>query len=64
MGDAWQVAEFQGGKTAPKTITTIDGKVMTTSVVKSGQPYATLLVDARNGFNELSCKAAMWTVRH
>ena len=25
---------------------------------------ATLLVDARNGFNELSRKAAMWTLRH
>jgi len=64
MGNAWQAAEFRGGKTAPKTITTIDSEVTTTSVVESGQPYTTLLVDARNGFNELSCKVAMWTIRH
>jgi hypothetical protein len=25
---------------------------------------ATLLIDTRNGFNELSQKAALWTVRH
>ena len=27
-------------------------------------PEALLLVDARNGFNELSCMAMLWTVRH
>ena len=30
----------------------------------STQPPAVLLVDARNGFNELSRKAMLWTVRH
>jgi len=42
----------------------IDRDLMTTSVIVPGQPYATLLVNARNGFNELSRKAVMWTVRH
>jgi len=64
MGDAWQAAKFQGGKTTPRTITTINGDAMTTSVVKSGQPYATLLVDAHNGFSKLSCKVVMWTICH
>ena len=27
-------------------------------------PHATLFVDAKNGFNELSRKAMLWTVRH
>jgi len=44
-------------------VTAIDGDT-TTTTVELGQPYATLLVDACNGFNELSRKAAMWTVRH
>jgi hypothetical protein len=26
--------------------------------------HVTLLVDARNGFNELGCKTMIWTVRH
>ena len=27
-------------------------------------PHGTLCVDARNGFNEVSRKAMLWTVRH
>jgi hypothetical protein len=30
----------------------------------SPDPKAVLLIDARNGFNELGCKGALWTVRH
>ena len=31
---------------------------------KDAEPSGTTLVDARNGFNELSCLAMLWTVRH
>jgi len=63
MGNAWREAEIRGGRTPTRTVMAIDGD-MTTTTKEPGQPYATLLVDVRNGFNELSHKAAMWTIRH
>jgi hypothetical protein len=33
-------------------------------VDEEDDPYVILLVDATNGFNEMSRKAALWTVRH
>jgi len=62
MGDAWAEAELNGGRTQPKR--TSPTAATTDPSNGADQPYATLLVDARNGFNELSRKAALWTVRH
>ena len=31
---------------------------------QESEPSGTKLVDARNGFNELSCLEILWTVRH
>jgi len=59
MGDAWAKAELNGGCTQPKRTNPATATAPTT---EADQPYATLLVDARNGFNELSRKAALWTV--
>jgi len=61
MGDAWAEAELNGGRTQPKRTNPATTMAPTT---EADQPYATLLVGARNGFNELSRKAALWTVQH
>jgi len=60
MGNAWAKAELNGGCTQP--MRTSDPQ--TDPTTKANQPYTTLLVDARNGFNELSRKAVLWMVRH
>jgi len=62
MGDAWEKAENAGRnlpEMPPNATTTHDDA--THAIPK---PYTTLLVDACNGFNELSCKAGLWTVCH
>jgi len=63
MGDAWEAAEKAGGNLPAKhplsATTTLDD-----NNIAIPKPYATLLVDARNGFNELSQKVGLWTVRH
>ena len=41
-----------------------DGTEIGDDDAASDGPFGTLLVDARNGFNELSRKAMLWTVRH
>ena len=33
-------------------------------LTQEAEPSGTTLVDACNGFNELSCLAMIWTVRH
>ena len=33
-------------------------------LTQDAEPIRTTLVDARNGFNKLSCFTMMWTVRH
>ena len=33
-------------------------------LIQEAEPSGTTLVDARNGFNKLSCLALLWTVRH
>ena len=33
-------------------------------LTQDAEPSGTMLVDARNGFNELSRLAMLWTVRH
>jgi len=62
MGDAWTKAELNGGCTQPKRISPT--AVMTDQSNRADQLYATLLVNAWNGFNELSRKAVLWTVQH
>jgi len=63
MGDAWTKAELQGGHTPRKQVNqSAEDSALTEDTTLS--PYTTLLVNARNGFNELSCKAALWTVQH
>jgi len=60
MGDTWAEAELNSSHTQPKRNSPT---AMTTDPTNGAdQPYATLLVDARNGFNELSQKAVLWTV--
>ena len=33
-------------------------------LTQEAEPSGTTLIDARNGFNELSCLAMLWTVQH
>jgi len=61
MGNAWQVAKLNGGQSPLRTATTLQGDL---TIKELAQPYATLLVDACNGFNKLICKVSMWTVCH
>jgi len=61
MGDAWAKAELNGGRIQPKRTNTTTETAPTT---EADQPYTTLLVDMRNGFNDPSHKAALWTVQH
>jgi len=53
MGDAWQAAKLRWSQTPPRMVTEVNGDD-TTTIKEPGQPYATLLVDACNGFSELS----------
>ncbi len=60
MGDAWAEAELNGSRMQPKIISPT--AAATDQSNGADQLYATLLVDAWNGFNELSQKAALWMV--
>ena len=33
-------------------------------LTQDSEPIGTTIIDARNGFNELSCLAMLWTVQH
>jgi len=66
MGDSWTAAERLGGHTPTNPSTMVAALAAATPQERLQQsvPYATLLVDACNGFNKLSCKAALWTICH
>jgi len=60
MGDSWKAAERLGGRTPTNPGNTVAALAAATPQerLEASAPYATLLVDARNGFNGLSRKAA------
>eukprot|EP00957_Ditylum_brightwellii_P120555 9197160-Ditylum_brightwellii.AAC.1 len=54
----------EGAKMGVCTIEEVDKAHIPSLMISGDRPSGKTLVDARNGFNDLSCYAMLWTVRH